>query len=187
MGFVTRERRPILNGEKWGFLHEEILSAVVTAAFMHGRIYEKSCPDSDRLRVREGLKVLLLELGVTYGTKIEDVDHGKNIESLADAMTASYCECLRDGRFRIGIAQKALNLYLKYLWCHGKIPTPPHCPFDSNIVGLLAVEVRQSYVQLDNIEVYKTWVAEARKLANEKSLAEWELTEFEKLKGAPPK
>jgi hypothetical protein len=168
-----------LDDARWAFLHEEALSAAVAAAFMHGSIYEKSCPDSDRLRVREGLKVLLLELGVTYGTKIEDEDHVKNIESLADAMTADYPECLRENRFRIGIAQKALNLYLKYLWCHGEIPTPPHCPFDSAIIGLLPPKVRKPYIKVDDINDYVAWVEETKELAKGKPLAVWELEKFE--------
>jgi hypothetical protein len=36
---------------------------------------------------------------------------------------------------RIGLAQKALNLYLKYLWCLGEIHEPPHCPLDSIVLG----------------------------------------------------
>lgn len=41
--------------------------------------------------------------------------------------------------FRIGSAQKALNLYRKYLWCLGYIPFPPHCPFDATIIDQLPV------------------------------------------------
>jgi hypothetical protein len=48
--------------------------------------------------------------------------------------------------FRVGTAQKALNLYLKYLWCLGEIKTPPHCPFDRGIIQMLPVSER---VKLD--------------------------------------
>ena len=47
---------------------------------------------------------------------------------------------LKDNVFRVGITQKAFNLYLKYLWCLGLRwieHEPPHCPFDRIVIGKL--------------------------------------------------
>ena len=32
--------------------------------------------------------------------------------------------------YKYGVTQKLLNLALKYYWCSGHIPEPPHCPVD---------------------------------------------------------
>jgi hypothetical protein len=82
---------------------------------------------------------------------------------------------LKNGRFRIGIAQKALNLYLKYLWCVGLIPMPPHCPFDSSIIGHLPECMNFNWTAIDSIDDYQKLVNSARKKADDKPIAEWEL------------
>jgi hypothetical protein len=84
-------------------------------------------------------------------------------------------------RFRIGSAQKALNLYLKYLWCLGLIARPPHCPFDYRILAKLPT-CNVKWTQLDSIVKYKEIVGEAEQLAKGKrlSLADWELEEWQR-------
>lgn len=56
----------------------------------------------------------------------------KNWQNLCSAasLSSEYVSVLADGRMKIGHAQKALNLYLKYMWCAGWVREPPHCPFD---------------------------------------------------------
>ena len=81
-------------------------------------------------------------------------------------------------RIRIGSAQKALNLFLKYLWCIGEAPEPPHCPFDFQIISKLPPAVRCNWTELDSIETYRALVAAAKTAAAGQSLAEWELAEY---------
>ena len=93
---------------------------------------------------------------------------------------------LNGDHLRLGVAQKALNLYLKYLWCEHRIPTPPHCPFDSNILDKLTLPTgcERRWTQADKVEHYREWVLAAKKQAEkeaqkeskkEVSLADWEL------------
>lgn len=93
-------------------------------------------------------------------------------------MSAGYGQVLVGERFRIGIAQKALNLYLKYPWCLGIISRPPHCPFDGNI--LAEVGVFDNWTQMDDPMRYREWVSAAERKAGE-ALAEWELKRFPQL------
>src|SRR5215467_3622009 len=76
-------------------------------------------------------------------------------------------------------AQKALNLYLKYLWCTGEIRTPPHCPIDGGVIKKLGADLAGvPWTKLDNIEKYKELIAAGEKIAANKkreSLADWEL------------
>jgi hypothetical protein len=82
---------------------------------------------------------------------------------------------LENRRFRIGSAQKALNLYLKYLWCLGKICSPPHCPFDRQIIASLPNYTGPSWTKLVREEDYRALVEAAKAKAQDSSLAAWEL------------
>ena len=61
--------------------------------------------------------------------------HIKNIKNLSSTLSGRYKGILLDGTFRIGTAQKALNLYLKYCWARGIVKEPPHCPIDSIVLA----------------------------------------------------
>src|SRR5208282_1517190 len=94
-------------------------------------------------------------------------------------------------QFPIGRAQKALNLFLKYLWCIGEICEPPHCPFDSVIIAKLPKGTCPSWTKLDRIgdyrnlvEAAKKFVAETKDPADDSSLATWELRKYNELAGS---
>jgi len=98
---------------------------------------------------------------------------------------------LAGGRLRIGIAQKVVNLYLKYLWTMGWIEEPPHCPFDGIIIEKLKAELSFSgcfedyaWTKLDCMKKYGTLVAVANDKAKNagQSLAEWECAVFNKVR-----
>jgi hypothetical protein len=107
-------------------------------------------------------------------------DHVQNIENLAAQLTAEFSSDLWENRFRIGISQKLLNLYLKYQWTLERIPEPWHCPFDSNIIGRLDTIPKPNWKCLDAIVDYKGLVANAKRVAlkHDLSLAMWELREW---------
>jgi hypothetical protein len=111
--------------------------------------------------------------------------HLKEICSLADYLTTNHSETLKNGRFRIGTAQKALNLYLKYLWCIGAIPEPPHCPFDFQIIKRLPGIRQVPWTRLDDAESYKLLVTAARRAAGPLSIARWELEVYNGVMRAP--
>ena len=90
------------------------------------------------------------------------------------------------GKFRIGTAQKALNLYLKYGWALGIIPEPPHCPIDSNVLAKIEKCPRSAGCQICPNKTWTTicttheylhFAQKAREAANAhgQSLARWEL------------
>jgi hypothetical protein len=86
---------------------------------------------------------------------------------------------LNNGRLRFGIAQKLINLYLKYRWCLGQIPTPPHCPFDRIIISKIGLYNGViNWTEIDCPNTYRSLVEKAQIKAGEMSIAEWELLEF---------
>lgn len=83
---------------------------------------------------------------------------------------------LFNGRFRIGIAQKLVNLHLKYLWVADVISEPPHCPLDGIVRDLAGINY--NWTRNDSISEYKDAITSLRKIATPRSLSAWELSEF---------
>jgi hypothetical protein len=79
---------------------------------------------------------------------------------------------------RIGIAQKAVNLYLKFLWCYGWIPEPPHCPIDRTV--LEEVGDNSSWTKIKDIPEYVEKIKKIEAKKGDKSFSEWEYELFEK-------
>jgi hypothetical protein len=111
-------------------------------------------------------------------------DHYENIENLSRFISEKYETILFNQRFRIGVSQKIINLFLKYMWIYGKIKMPYHCPFDSNIKTSLTEKNSkiglQDWTVLDNLEEYKIYVSLARIKAQAEGLSipEWELVKW---------
>jgi hypothetical protein len=110
-----------------------------------------------------------------YEAGVTDALHLVNIQNLALYMSRAHASTLSGGRFRIGSAQKALNLYLKYMWCVGRIPAPPHCPFDFMVLSRVPGCKNVRWTQLDSLPEYEEIVRRAKIAAGDSPLAEWEL------------
>ena len=167
------------------FINHQLIVDTINAAFQRAKIYKYPQKESDpnRIRLREELKKRLTELRKKYTSEVTETEHCQNIENLSNELTKTFEKrdfLGGDDKFRIGIAQKALNLYLKYLWCLGVIKTPPHCPFDNVVIENLEDEsVRNiKWTKMDSIDDYKKLVQASKKLAYKtgyKTIAEWEL------------
>lgn len=84
--------------------------------------------------------------------------------------------------YKFGVAQKLLNLLLKYLWCLGHVPEPPHCPVDRIILGRTFLKGKVNWTQLLSADEYKKAIEAIRKVSSREhlSIAQWELREFER-------
>ncbi len=164
--------------ERLRFLKDEFLTLSLLGALGRSNTYSTSAPDAVKAKLRRTLRDKLNDVAGRYGHPVDEATHLANIQEVAETITSGFSTCLRKGRFRIGIAQKSLNLYLKYLWCLGEIPAPPHCPFDSVIVSRLPKRLYLDWTLIDTIDDYLTLVRAARDQAGESALAEWELREW---------
>ncbi|MGA2876853.1 MAG: hypothetical protein ABSE82_15135 [Nitrososphaerales archaeon] len=168
------------------FLEDVFLSNVLSAALVirKGRRVFKDTPtpleSAEREEFRGALKSELLKLAKRYSSAVEEEVHIDNIRGLAKDLSDTYGKLL-DGDLLLGRAQKALNLYLKYLWCEGLIVCPPHCPFDNDVISalrkLLPKDCERRWTHADKADTYREWVKAAKVLAEKKgqSLSEWEL------------
>jgi hypothetical protein len=173
----------ILCEMKKKFLLDEAMTNSINAAFQHAGVYEENFSNSKmKEELRRSLRTKILEYSRKYNRPLKG-SHYSMIKKLADSMSSEFKgkRILRDNCFRIGISQKALNLYLKYLWCLGEIPTPPHCPIDRKITDVLDIpksERKQyNWTELNCIKTYKKLISLCRKEAKKMSIAEWELKE----------
>ena len=98
-------------------------------------------------------------------------------------------------KINFGIAQKMLNLYLKYMWSLGHIQSPPHFPVDRIIQELLNKELKALGIKVQELKAWTQFTDEhhyvkvmnsARELISKKesfanhSLAELELSLFQR-------
>lgn len=162
--------------DEWIFLNNEILTLTILGGLTRGvLVYKPSVLEIEKREFRKTLKKELEEYASFYKVTVNTEQHIKNIEKFADKISQEYRAILSGNRLRIGRAQKVLNLYLKYLWALGRIPEPPHCPFDAIVIRELKLGI--NFTKLDSISDYKLLVEAAKKISGEKnlSIAKWEL------------
>ncbi|OGZ62987.1 MAG: hypothetical protein A2998_01080 [Candidatus Staskawiczbacteria bacterium RIFCSPLOWO2_01_FULL_37_25b] len=158
------------------FIKSQIFSLTIMGGLSRGYpVYEKAVLETDKNNFKKFLEETLKSYGKLYEKEVEENEHIKNILKLKKVATEKFGKIFKDKKFRLGRAQKVLNLYLKYLWTLGRIPKPPHCPFDSVIISKLGKEVKNiTWTKLDKEEDYKRLVEVARKISHD-NIASWEL------------
>jgi hypothetical protein len=160
----------------------EAITESIKAALARSCTYTKSATDSDGARLRRTVADQLRGFAPEYAVAVGVDQHSANIIRLCEAVSQAHGPILREGRFRIGIAQKALNLYLKFLWCLDRSrPTPPHCPIDR--IVLTDAGIDESWTKLDSIEIYSQWASSISDIARRsgfETLQDWELALWNK-------
>ena len=155
------------------FLIKAALSDSFISSVQRGRVYVPDLLDTQKRPFKDAFKDQLRSLETTYRGTVTDDAHLSCIETFAHDLSRTHGGLLRGSRLRIGIAQKGVNLYLKYLWCLGRIPNPPHCPVDA--IVMRAIRGQHKWTQLDCIDTYRDIITECRRAAGRQSLSEWEL------------
>jgi hypothetical protein len=162
------------------FIIQTFLSNTQCSSFQHGKVYAKNLSKEDKRLFEENkpdfvkaFHARLESLKDTYNQEVSEEDHIKNIEKFREGLSRDFPTILNGGRMRFGIAQKAVNLYLKFLWCLGDIEEPPHCTIDG--IVLTGVKSKIKWTELDCLEEYKGIIELIKTKAGNKSIAEWEL------------
>lgn len=155
------------------FLRKIALSNTHISSVGRARVYTKDVADSDREAFQKRFRDKLAELEQAYAHRVSEDEHIQNIQAFADQLSREFPQVLANERIRTGVAQKAVNLYLKFLWCLGLIPEPPHCPIDR--IVLTEVGDSSNWTEFDGVDSYREKINRIKALAGEKSLSEWEL------------
>lgn len=117
-----------MKGLKDIFLESQFWMMTIQAAFQRVNVYKANIDENKRKEFRDYLHEVILLIANEYYSEVDENKHLKNIERLQEYSRNE--DILQNGVLNYGICQKILNLYLKYLWCAGRIPTPPHFPID---------------------------------------------------------
>ncbi|UZK03407.1 hypothetical protein [Venatoribacter cucullus] len=140
-------------------------------------VYAKGIKFHQRTKEKKVLRGVLERLEKMYAKGgVTEAQHFDFIKNTADDVSRELGSKLHNGRFRIGISQKLINLHLKYLWAAGYVEEPPHCPIDGIIRD--KAKITYDWTTNDSIDDYKHAVEELKKVARERSLSIWELEEF---------
>ncbi len=153
------------------FLRDEFFSLTLMATVQRANVYVAGGDAAEKGNFQQALRSSLERLEAFYCETVSEEDHIRNILALSDGLSTDHANVLAGKRFRIGTAQKALNLYLKYLWCLGKVSAPPHCPFDFRVISKLPECRGMSWTALDDPTQYRKLVTAARARAGNMSLA----------------
>ena len=176
---------------KSNFIINELWQLAIAGAFQRAGIYKSGADELEKKIFKSELKVALEGLiQAQYFNEITESKHLENITALSDH-TKKYASLLKNGQLNIGVSQKVLNLFLKYLWCLKLVPTPPHFPVDRIIQQVLHKEAKElnisrppilAWTQIKTLESYLEVIALAKQVRNQQaeyqilSLAEMELT-----------
>jgi hypothetical protein len=161
-------------------VHNEQLamSNAIQAALQHNPTYTPNASDENKNALRARWAQLLRNLSRQYNSPVDDGAHVQNIRGISEVLSSEFAAILQGRRFRIGTSQKSLNLYLKFLWCLGRLRVPPpHCPIDRFVLQKAKIDL--AWTQMDSCEVYMQCVDRVRKFAgasNYGTLQVWELT-----------
>lgn len=165
-----------------------LFSSSFNSSVQRAKIYEGKISDVEKLEFKKGLKNYLDELILRrYVSGLSSEEHQTEIESFCKHVSNKFSPILNGGEYRIGIAQKLFNLYLKHLWSLGRIASPPHIPIDSIILAKLTKLfikrhkqtpvpkcLGEKWTELCNITTYKEIIKCGFDLHGE-HLQEWEL------------
>ena len=162
---------------------DDAIHNAIQAALGHNQTYKDSCVGAQQAAFRDKLRrqVRIEARRYSLPESVSDAQHCDAIQRIADEVSKVFRECLVDGRLRYGTAQKAFNLYLKFLWRMGRIKPPPHCPVDRVVLSEAKIKDRltggtPSWTRCKTEDEYRTWIRDLKAVAARRGLglAEWE-------------
>jgi hypothetical protein len=113
-----------------------------------------------------------------YRDRVEEEQHYEQIDDLIACANNAGKQVLGDRGYKYGIAQKLLNLFLKYHWCLGTVAEPPHCPVDRIVIENTTYKGKVNWTDLVGRSQYQMIIEDIRRQAKPQSIATWELSIF---------
>ena len=166
------------------FLKDQFWILSIGGAFQRANIYKTSenniVHSEFKIKLREFIETNIIPVYVNL-PNVSDNQHCKNIQNISNWATSQYSSLFIKNKFRIGICQKLLNLYLKYLWCAGIINEPPHCPIDRTILSKIFKSDIPNWTNINQINQYMSYISEIKRVSDNAgmSIALWELNTYQ--------
>lgn len=168
------------------FLLNELWFLSVSAAFQRANVYTENANENQRIDFKKALFKEVYRISEQYKSNNSEEEHIRNIQSVIVFSQNSMPQILQNGALSFGVAQKLLNLFLKYLWCLGKINVPPHFPVDRIIQYRLGIKEKDIVSWTKDIKSEKEYlpiIEKAREVLKQtklKTIAELELEIYSK-------
>lgn len=167
--------------EKVRFIKYELgllsLKAALSTRDNKHPIYVKNYKSHQRTPAKKAFRSILNDIEDRYFMGgVTEESHIEYIVKVADDLSSTIGKYLHNGRFRVGVAQKLINVHLKYLWAAGLIPEPPHCPIDGIIRNI--AKISYDWIISDSILEYQEAIKGIRKKTGNTSISNWELAVF---------
>ena len=169
------------------FLKNQFWQLSIAAAFSRANVYKKTGDqaksiENHRNRFKQELFEYVNDSLIPHIEK-ENGSSESLLSAILDIQNFSkkaFNDFLEGGELKIGVCQKIINLYLKYLWCAQLIDfTPPHFPLDRMIQEKTIKKVLVNWTEMTEIKdtelSYDTII---NKLYTNEDKAEWELKSY---------
>ena len=159
-----------------------MLAALATRRKTHPT-YAAGATDRDKEEMKQWLRNYLVQLGKRNQLRsLSETEHLKELRTLVSEASKIHGSALHQGKFRFGVAQKLVNLYLKYLWAVGAVRIVHHCPLD----GIINAEAELGYEwnTSDSEDEYVKAIFRLRSHVGAEQLQDWEIRTFQVARGA---
>lgn len=140
------------------FIHQMVLRNSFNAATQRGKsVYAVAIDDPRRGEFRNWIKEWLTSLGLRYiAWEYTPQTFCREIEDLKREANQHHSAVLAPGMITLGVSQKLIALYLKYLWLLGsaeKMPLFP--PLDNRVFGAVGLRIPAGFKGIDDMQVLK--------------------------------
>ncbi|MGO9529568.1 MAG: hypothetical protein ACLP3B_00145, partial [Syntrophobacteraceae bacterium] len=171
---------------KTEYLVRELWILAWNASVQHAALYKDGAWEKQRDHIDKFKNTIIeyvkAKLVPQYRVTVREQQHCRNIRNLIDYANTIDSGILGENRYKYGVAQKVLNLALKYYWCLGQIEEPPHCPIDKIIIDKTSYRGKINWTRMLTESEYLKVISDIRSLAElEKcSIAQWELNNYKR-------
>lgn len=157
-------------------------NASVQRAALYKRGVRESKNDAINIFRNQLINFIKTKLLPQYSIKVGEPQHCRNIQELVDYANKIDNGLLGENGYKYGVAQKVLNLSLKYYWCLGQIQEPPHCPIDRIVIDKTPYRGMINWTKILTEKEYLKIISTVRSLAEQQkySIAQWELINYER-------
>lgn len=172
--------------KKTRYLERELWILAWNASVQHAAIYRNGAWKNQREEINRFRDRIINHIRSNviprYKQPMSESSHCGNIRALIDYANQADTGVLGKDGYKYGVAQKLLNLALKYYWCLGLIHEPPHCPVDKIVIDKTSYRGRVNWTQMLAEEEYLKIISAIRSLAASEhcSIAQWELNNYER-------
>lgn len=140
------------------FIQQMALRNTFNAATQRGTsVYAVPANDPRRASFRAWVKARLTDLGTRYIAWEYTQDlYGREIEDLKREANVIHGAILAPVMITLGVSQKLISLYLKYLWLLGSAEKMPlHPPLDNRVFQAVGLNIPGGFKGIDDMQVLK--------------------------------